>query len=227
MARDYLLLRGESDGRVDAFSRGTELLEAVRRNGGYDVYLMDILMPGISGVDTVQELRGTVSGGEIIFLSSVNDFAADSYSVGAFYYLLKPVDRARLFDVLDRAVNKLRRSASCVVVSTRGGMRRVMKEDILYVERRGRALRYVLAGDMEVESTTIRGSLREACAPLLSEEDFYLCGASYVINLRRVTGVERQSAIFDTGESIDLPRTAASDFKEAWGEFWLGGGGLA
>lgn len=50
---------------------------------------------------------------------------------------------------------------------------------------------------------------------------FYLCGASFVLNFRHVTGIKGQEALLDNGEALTLPRTAAVEFKRAWGDYWL------
>ena len=178
-------------------------------------------MPELSGIDTGRRLRALGEGGEIVYLTSSNDFAADSYDVRACFYLLKPVEEPKFFRVLDGAVKKhIRRRNSAVVVTTSDGKRRILLERIRYVERVGRYMRYDCT-DGIVESQTIRVSFREATAPLLSDRRFYLCGASLVLNFQHVAGVNGQSALLDSGQTVTLPRTAAIEFKKAWGGYWL------
>ena len=154
-------------------------------------------------------------------LTSSNDFAADSYDVRAFFYLLKPMEEAKLFQILDGAVEKLnRRRNSAIVVSTADGSRRILLERIRYVERVGRCMRYYCT-DATIDSQTIRVSFREAAASLLADQRFYLCGASFVLNFQHVTGVNGQAALLDNGQAVSLPRTAATEFKKAWGDYWL------
>lgn len=178
-------------------------------------------MPELSGIDTGRRLRALGEGGEIVYLTSSNDFAADSYDVRAFFYLLKPVEEMKLFSVLDGAVKKLnRRRSSAVVVTTTDGPRRILLEHIRYVERVGRCMRYFCT-DSTVDSQTIRVSFREAAAPLLDDQRFFLCGASFVLNFQHVIGVNGQAALLDNGQAVTLPRTSATEFKKAWGNYWL------
>ena len=60
-----------------------------------------------------------------------------------------------------------------------------------------------------------------AAAPLLADQRFYLCGASYVLNFQHVSGVNGQAALLDDGQTVMLPRTVAAEFKKAWGGYWL------
>ncbi|HIY07225.1 MAG TPA: LytTR family DNA-binding domain-containing protein [Candidatus Evtepia faecigallinarum] len=217
----YLQSRPGLDGQVETFRSGSALLERAERAGGFDLYILDILMPELSGIDTGRRLRALGEGGEIVYLTSSNDFAADSYDVRAFFYLLKPVEENRLFQVLDGAVKKLKqRRSSAVLVSTAEGPRRILLEQIRYVERVGRRMRYYCT-DGTVDSQTIRLSFREAAADLLADRRFCRCGASFVLNFQHVAGVNGQSALLDNGQTVILPRTAAAEFKKAWGSYWL------
>ena len=217
----YLRARPGLSGQVEIFQSGGTLLQQAEDAGGFDLYVLDILMPELNGIDTGRRLRALGEGGEIIYLTNSNDFAADSYDVQAFFYLLKPVDADKLYHVLDGAVEKLnRRRNSAVVVTTADGPRRILLEHIRYVERVGRCMRYDCTDDT-VNSQTIRISFREAAAPLLADRRFFLCGASFVLNFQHVAGVNGQTALLDNGQTVPLPRTAATEFKKAWGNYWL------
>ena len=217
----YFQSRPDLCGQVETFRSGSALLARIEEAGGFDLYVLDILMPGLSGIDTGRRLRALGKGGEIIYLTSSNDFAADSYDVRAFFYLLKPVNEGKLFQELDGAVENLkRRRSSAVVVTTVDGPRRILLERIRYVERVGRYMRYYCT-DTTIDSQTIRVSFREAVASLLADRRFCLCGASFVLNFQHVTGVNGQTALLDNGQAVILPRTSATEFKKAWGNYWL------
>lgn len=221
MLNAYLISRPDLSGQVELFHGGSTLLARMEEAGGFDLYVLDILMPELSGIDTGRRLRALGDGGEIIYLTSSNDFAADSYDVHAFFYLLKPVNEGKLFQVLDAAVANLkRRRNSAVVVTTPDGPQRILLEHIRYVERVGRFIRYYCT-DSTIDSQTIRITFREAVAPLLADRRFCLCGASFVLNFQHVAGVKGQSALLDNGQSVVLPRTSATEFKKAWGNYWL------
>lgn len=221
MLNTYLRTRPSLCGQLEQFRSGGALLARAEEAGGFDLYVLDILMPELSGIDTGRRLRALGKGGEIVYLTSSNEFAADSYDVRAFFYLLKPVAEEKLFQVLDEAVEMLnRRRSSAVVVPTADGPRRILLDHIRYVERVGRCMRYYCT-DGAVDSQSIRVSFREAAASLLADRRFCLCGASFVLNFQHVTGVNGQAALLDNGQAVSLPRTAATEFKKAWGNYWL------
>ena len=221
LLNSYFLSRPSLNGQVETFRSGVKLLARAETAGGLDLYILDILMPELSGIDTGRRLRALGEGGEIIYLTTSNDFAADSYEVRAFFYLLKPVESGKFFQVLDGAVAKLdRRRSRAIVVTTAAGPRRILLERIRYVERVGRCMRYFCT-DGTVDSQSIRIPFKKAAAPLLTDRRFYLCGASFALNFQHVTGVQAQTALLDDGRAVTLPRTAAAEFKKAWGNYWL------
>ena len=178
-------------------------------------------MPGLDGIQTGQRLRELGNGGEIVYLTTSPDYAVDSYSVGAFFYLLKPIEKERLFEVLDAAVEKLDdRRRKAVLVATRDGPRRILLDQILYVERVGRGLRYYCSGGA-TDSMSLRVAFHTAVEQLLADPRFCQCGSSFAFNLQHVAGVRGQEVLLDNGGTVAIPRASVPAFKHAWGSFWL------
>ena len=80
----YFRSRPSLNGQVETFLSSSGLLERAGSLGGFDLYILDILMPELTGIETGRRLRALGDGGEIIYLTCSNDFAADSYDVRAF-----------------------------------------------------------------------------------------------------------------------------------------------
>ena len=94
--------------RVKSFRSAAELLDAARHER-FTLYLLDIMMPGLNGMDAAREIRGFDKAADIIFLTSSPGFAYDSYSVQALEYLLKPIRTKTLYPILDRLELRERR----------------------------------------------------------------------------------------------------------------------
>lgn len=63
---------------------------------GLQLALLDIQMPGLSGMETAHRLRGTLPELEIVFITSLTGYALESYEVAALDYLVKPVSYPRV-----------------------------------------------------------------------------------------------------------------------------------
>lgn len=223
LIEEYAQKRKDFTAEVMCFDRGDGLLSAAEKQGGFDICIIDIIMPEKNGIQTAAELRARSWAGEIIYLTVSNEFAAESYETGAMYYLLKPTEKEKLFAALDMAADRGRHQrGEGVMAQTRSGARRLIFDNIIYAERAGRIMRYICSDEV-VETVTLRTSFKEMAAPLLADKRFCMCGASYVLNMQHVTGVDGQRAYLDNGGVLTLPRSSAVSFKSVWGEYWLGG----
>ncbi|HEX7944334.1 MAG TPA: LytTR family DNA-binding domain-containing protein [Phenylobacterium sp.] len=80
---------------------GASALQLIGR-GGIDVVLVDIRMPGLSGLDLVRAIDPATAPA-FIFVTAFSRFAADAFDLAAVDYLLKPVEFGRLHEALERA----------------------------------------------------------------------------------------------------------------------------
>lgn len=227
LLQQYMEERPNLAARLAVVSSGAELLEQVEAEGGFDLYVLDVIMPELSGIDVGVKLRELGSDAPIIYLTTSPDYAVDSYLAQAFYYILKPVDPAKLFDVLDRAAAFLeKRRAASVQVKTKSGARLVLLDEILYVELAGRLAQYHLSGGETVDSLTLHSPFQAEIAPLLADSRFVLCGTSFAVNLHYVTAVDKGELTVKGGYRVPLSRGLAAQVKKRWGEYWLNGGAL-
>lgn len=223
LLREYAAARPSLAVKLSVFSSGQELLAAVHAGGPFDLYLLDVLMPGLSGINLGVRLREMDAGCTIIYLSVSPEYAVDSYQARAFYYLMKPARAEQLYQVLDQAVaERKKRQDACIAVKTRDGLQLVRLDEVLYAELANRTVRYHLAGGGQVDSVTVRVPFQEAIAPLLADSRFFLCGVSFAANLFYVTAVERNHFLLDGGERVPLSRGLSVRAKERWREYWLG-----
>ncbi len=218
----YLARRPALSVRHTAFHTGAALLDAVADGETFDLYILDVLMPGLNGIAVGKALRDLSAQGEIVYLTASPDFAVASYQTEALSYLLKPVEPEAFCQVCDKAVALFqRRRAEGVTVATKDGLRRLPFDEILYAERAGRIARYFLLGGATVDSRALRGSFAGAIAPLLTDRRFFRCGASFVLNLHQIQGVDADAALFPGGLRVPLSRALQRETKQAWLNYWL------
>ena len=218
----YFASRGIA-ARVWSFSGPNTLLCAVEDDGVFDLYLLDVLMPGMDGISLGLALRKYDKNGLIVYLTTTRDFAVESYEVQAFYYLIKPVARDTLVPVLDKCLPVLQnRVADVIHVKTRRGTAHILLDDIYYAELTKRIIRYVCRTGT-VESLYIRIPFSEAVAALLRNRYFFLCGSSFAVNLYHIAMADKTGVVFSSGERLELPKAACSSLRAAWSDYWMGG----
>lgn len=222
LLRAYVAARPSLAVKLSFFSCGRDLLAAAEDCGGFDIYVLDMVMPDLGGIELGVRLRELGCDGAIIYLTVSPEYAVASYAARAFYYLMKPAEPDKLFQVLDQAMAELeKKRAACVAVRTRDGVERVRLDEVVYAELAGRTVRYHLADGSSLESVTVRGPFQAAAAPLLADRRFFLCGASFVANLFYVAAVEKGALRMDGGARVPLARGRAAQAKRRWSDYWL------
>lgn len=86
----YSNKRMELDVAAQKFQHYSDLLDAIETHGRYDIYILDIIMPELNGIQLGMEIRKKDNDSIIIFLTSSAEYGVDSYSISAKDYILKP-----------------------------------------------------------------------------------------------------------------------------------------
>ena len=84
---------------VDEFLCGEDLLAVEKQE--YDIIFLDYQMGELNGIDTAQALRKRNMLSTIIFLTNFSHFWRETYAVGTFRFMDKPLERAHLYDAMD------------------------------------------------------------------------------------------------------------------------------
>lgn len=214
MIADYTVDRGLSI-ETTVFSDGKRLLKSAS-GSGYDIYMLDMLMPEMNGIEIAKKLREKGDNGEIIFLTVSLDYAAASYEVDALYYLLKPIDRDKLYKVLDRGIKNLSGRCMDFQVKTSEGYCLVRPRELLYVEAQGRSPVYHLIRGRSVKGLLLRSSFSESTKGLLPSGDFAYLGPSKLINLKYVEKMDDESVLLSDGSLVYGSKAACSAFHISW-----------
>ncbi|HEX3075244.1 MAG TPA: LytTR family DNA-binding domain-containing protein [Lachnospiraceae bacterium] len=210
---------------ITSYINGKILLdEFLEGNHLVDLLFLDIYMPEINGIEAAQKIRTRYKDMKIIFLSSSKDYYPQAYEVFAFNYIVKPFERKRLYTVLDRAFEELRRESSHKIgIEFKGTVHRVDCRDIQYIESQNRLLLFHLADESVLQCY---GRLEELLKEL-PEQSFFRCHQSFIINLAYV--IEMREDHFRVGKTvISISRKYSKQVKKQYYAYLfskMGGGG--
>lgn len=170
-----------------------------------DIALLDIDMPGMDGLSLARRIRERRDGTQIVFVTGLADYALEGYDVDAVSYLLKPVEKERLFACLDKAAERCGRAEPALLLELPGGTGRVLFRDICYLESEAHdTLVYCVHRE---EPVRCRIGIRELEERLLQESGtFFKIHRSYLINLAYVSRIARREVLMDTGETLPVAR---------------------
>ena len=127
------------DAEIILFQSGEELLLV---DESIDILFLDIQMSGIDGMETAKELRKKDKSVILIFVTAVEEYVFQAFDVGAFNYIVKPIDDGKFSDVLHRAVdewssqniNEKEPEERYVLINNSGVHTKVILDEIVYAE---------------------------------------------------------------------------------------------
>ena len=143
--------------RYKAFRSAAAMLDVAHKEA-FTLYLLDVMMPGISVMEAAQEIRTFDAAAEIVFLTSSPGFAYESYGVKAMEYLLKPISSKLLYPILDRLDVREQRPQESLTLKSGGTLIRVPFSQLAFVEVNGKHLYFNLTDGQvrEVSGSRVR-----------------------------------------------------------------------
>lgn len=205
--------------RLRAFYSGAELLSYIEDNGGFDLYILDVVMPKISGIELAEMIRSRGERAEIVFLTFSREYAVDAFSVRASGYLLKPVGKSDFDEELLCAIKKLTPEKSeAFTVKTKDGIRRVQLQKLVMIESFNHTRVLTMADDSTLETSA---TLSELFERLSDYENFYMPHRAYIVNLDYSTGITRYDLIMLGDRRIPIPRKQYSIIQELFSNYFF------
>ena len=199
---------------LNTFTNGDDLLCYIAKSGGFDLLILDILMPGMNGIELATEIRRKDADCKIIFLTSSPEFAINSYKVNAFYYLLKPFNENDLKSLLCKVLNQMvKEKSASIVIKEAGKLTRVQIPTIRYMESIKHTTNFHLNNN---EVLSCYSSINEFEEILLSYKGFVRCHKSFLVNMNYVISISSRNFVLTDETLIPISRQAYGQVKNAY-----------
>ncbi len=198
--------------QLSMFTSAEELLEYIENGSGFDLYILDVMMPNMSGIQLAETIRSFGDYGEIVFLTSSPDYALDAFSVYASGYLLKPINKDDFDKTMLRSVRKLMQEKSeSLAVNTKDGLRRVPLHKIVMIESFNHIREITLLDDSIIETSA---TLQELFEQLKEYSNFYMPHRGYIANLDNSVGIVRYDLLMLGNRRIPIPKNQFVTVKD-------------
>jgi len=196
------------------YENGTDLLAD---NKEYDLVFMDYEFKNDeknNGLSIAMKLRERQKNVTIIFLTSYSDVVYDSFEVGTFRFLVKPVEVAKFTKAMDDYLKTLEEE-KILNIKVENVNRNIHTQEITYVEGAGKyCIIHLESGEkIECHETLAAIELR------MPKDFFYRCQKSFLINFRYVKIYDNESLVLDSGEKIYLSRKKNREFSNLYLEY--------
>lgn len=199
---------------IHLYTDGGKLLQQVKSEGAYDLYLLDIYMEPVSGIDVAHQIRQTDQSAEIIFITTSPDFALEGFEVHAIGYLLKPLTQKALTALLNHHSYRFASSARYITIRHDRNDLKIAHKSIIYAEVFGKqTIFHTFDGSYHTWT-----SLDEADR-MLNGEPFLRCHRSYLVNMEYIERIAGSDFILEDGTRIPFPAHDMTRYKKIWQDF--------
>lgn len=178
--------------KVKTFSCSENFAMSVTDGDSYDMYILDVEMPGMNGMELAARIRSVQPAAIIIFITYYINYAPQGFKVNAFRYVMKLKLEQELEEALDKAFEELTKiDDESLLCSSYNSLTRIFLRDIIYMQRHLRHTEIHTAGQGIIND---RRSIRELI-DVMGDVRFFITERSYAINL---SFVERADGFFVT-----------------------------
>lgn len=199
---------------VELFDTADAFLFAWEGKKNTDVLLLDIEMPGTDGIALARKLRGMGERLSIIFVTGNPDFAIEGYDLEADSYIVKPLERKRLWAALDRAEERMRHREALLVAISAGETERVYVSDVCFLESDRHS---TILWKKDGAKLECKGSLWQLEQELEQKTDaFFKPHRSYFINLGYVERISKRDIRMENQKLIPIARGKWEALNQAY-----------
>ena len=198
---------------IAEYETGASLLDALQKGAHYHIFLLDVMMEGMDGIELAAELRRQENKNAIIFISINREMALCGYEVSAARYLAKPLDPSKLKEALLHCLQSWQAKKE-ILLPTEQGQHRTSFPDIQFVEAFDRGTRFILAD--EIVESRLKFSEAEAMLP---KSDFLLCHRAFLVNLACVKTIRNYEFTLKSGRIVPIGKGRYSEIHKRFVDF--------
>lgn len=199
---------------VKFYSSGQEYLKEKKSEIlNTDIFLLDIFMPELNGIDIGKELKSIGAKGKIIFITAGNDFITEAFEIQAFSYIQKPVIYEKFSKVMNSVIKSFEKTRYMDVVVDRE-KQRIYLDDIEYVETLGRRL-VIYRQDEGVETyLSVKNFMDE-----YGEEDFLQISRYVAVSKSKIQRIVGRSLYLMNGRELSISEKYLPTTKKLYIEY--------
>ena len=209
------------DSEIHQYTHPNALLVACEINK-YHIYVLDIVMPMMSGIEVGKEIRRLDRDAQIIFASTEPSFALEAFSANPINYLIKPVDKLKLFETLDLAISKVNTSEERIItVKTKEGLRVIELSSIIFCEYKKHTAEYTLMGGEIVTTLSTKEPFSKHIEPILIDARFIQPHISFVVNMSRIESFSKAGFVMRGGAMIPIAAKQYPTIRDLYMDYLL------
>lgn len=203
---------------IYTFSDAESFLKVLHEGEKFEIVFTDIQMLNMNGMTLGREIRKLQPELYLVYVTSYMEYAAESYIIDAYQYILKQDMEYRLPDIVEQLFDKInKKSKKFRIVGTGTERKKIYYQDIVYL--------YKMKGSKYVCFVTVDREYRERISMenLLKEIDdnkFVTVERGYVVNLQHIMRIAGNILYLDQNNQISISRVRVPEVKQRLLQYW-------
>ena len=183
----------------------------------YDLFLLDIEMPGIDGRELAKSIHNNMPAAKVIFITSHLEYAVEAYEFSIFRYIPKTAIEEKLSAALNDFYKLYRLERNeFYTIQVKNYVEQLSYRDILYILKEGKYAVFHLANG---RTNSVRKTLAQVFKEI-NKDYFYFADRGCIVNLANVIGMNENGILFSDNQRLAISKASISDFKTILLRFW-------
>ena len=211
-------VQDQKDIEIKTYASGESFWKAVQNGAVSDILFTDIQMQTLNGVELGKRIRKRCPDMYIVFITSYEEYAAESYRIEAYQYILKQDLEFRLPGVVSQLTEKLRKQEREFCIIKDGSEQvKLFYKDILYL--------YKSKGAKYVNYVTTQGVVRERnslenALKALDNKQFLLVERGYAVNIKQICRLSGDTIYLEKGYEVQVSKARLAEVKREINLYW-------
>lgn len=193
--------------QINAFTTAAEFFSST---DDYDLIILDYNLPDSTGMEIAEKIRLTNKKSTIVFMTSYSEYVFDSFKVGTFRYLLKPVEKDDIFRMLEDFINTFEQYSKVEIPLTTGVVFVTLPE-IMYIESNGRYTT-VRCNSATYTSTKALSAFHAE----INSFRFFRTHRTFLVNMKYIAEIDGHIITLTNGEKIEISRRNLTTFNKCY-----------
>lgn len=202
----------DDDCEIIKYEDGESLL-ADSRTQFFDAMFLDIVMPGLNGMELAKKIREENRNVKIVFVTNKEELAHEGYLYEAFRFVRKSKLDQELLETAESLKKHFGSANEYLVLKTPDGTITRAVKDIKYFEVKGHYVTMLCNGEERVCGTM------KAFESSLNKNGFIRIHKGYLVNFRYIYTIQKNNVILTDGKTLPLSRNRANTTKKMLWEF--------
>lgn len=201
-----------------AFKNSQKLLDVLEGRRQFDIYFLDIEMPGMGGLELAREIRRIQSNAYIVFITSHTDFVLTSYdlSIKAYHYIMKDRMEEKIAEVIKAIADEAEeKKEDFYIIQNKLRYEKLKITDIIYIYKEGKNSVFVLRDNVCRERKALGKVMKQ-----LDRPEFIFIDSGRAVNIRYIRRIEGNNIFLINGAELYVSSSNMRKVKSKISCYW-------